>query len=441
MYIKPKLTIIFLLMTAVPVIFVGILSFTNAREYLLRSRAEELNVVADLKVDKIETFFDTLKKDMSVTENYYNIKTNLPVVTKFFDNRANPEYIKAKEMLDGQLKAWLKIRKELVDFILVSPEGKVVYVANETYADHLGGPLSDPAGKAFQEGKKAVYISEIFKSLHSGYDFGIFITAPVHDFDNKFIGVIAFEIDMAPIYKFVQDTTGLGNTGETLLVKKEDRHIIFLNALRHDSSAPLKKATVIGSKEAMPAQKAALKELGSGIVTDYRGKEVLAAWRYIPLLDWGLVVKMDFDEVLAPIFALRHLITTVCLFALIIVGIVAMFLADSIAKPINLLYKGTKTIGSGNLDYKVGTEVKDEIGQLSRAFDSMTESLQRITASRDELEKEVAERKKAQSQLQEKADELDRINRYFVGRENKMAELKKEVAELRKKLQLYKGGG
>ena len=49
-----------------------------------------------------------------------------------------------------------------------------------------------------------------------------------------------------------------------------------------------------------------------------------------------------------------------------------LLIGRSIAIPLTRLHKGTEIIGSGNLDYKVGTDAKDEIGQLSRAFDSMT---------------------------------------------------------------------
>jgi len=56
---------------------------------------------------------------------------------------------------------------------------------------------------------------------------------------------------------------------------------------------------------------------------------------------------------------------------------------SSVAKPIAKLEEGTRIIGSGNLNHKVGTDAKDEIGQLSRAFDKMTEALQITTVSKN----------------------------------------------------------
>src|SRR4030042_556411 len=51
------------------------------------------------------------------------------------------------------------------------------------------------------------------------------------------------------------------------------------------------------------------------------------------------------------------------------------------------LAAGAEEIGGGNLEYRVGTASKDEIGGLSRVFDRMTETLKATMVSRDELAK------------------------------------------------------
>jgi len=84
----------------------------------------------------------------------------------------------------------------------------------------------------------------------------------------------------------------------------------------------------------------------------------------------------------------------------VIVGI-SLWINKSIARPIAKLEEDTQIIGSGNLDYKVGTTAKDEIGQLSRAFDKMTVDLKKTTASIVELNKEIDERKQAEGALRE----------------------------------------
>jgi PAS domain S-box-containing protein len=87
--------------------------------------------------------------------------------------------------------------------------------------------------------------------------------------------------------------------------------------------------------------------------------------------------------------------------------LIAIVIAKSISDPIQILQAGAEEIGEGNLDHKVATEAKDEIGQLGRAFDQMTAKLKAITASRDELDREVGERKKAEKELDERVKELN----------------------------------
>jgi PAS domain S-box-containing protein len=93
--------------------------------------------------------------------------------------------------------------------------------------------------------------------------------------------------------------------------------------------------------------------------------------------------------------------------AVVVLSIFAAFIiSKSYSKPIEALQQGVKEIGKGNLDHKVATRAKDEIGQLGRAFDQMTEQLKAVTASRDELDTEITERKKVEKELKKSMDEV-----------------------------------
>ena len=84
----------------------------------------------------------------------------------------------------------------------------------------------------------------------------------------------------------------------------------------------------------------------------------------------------------------------------------AFIVAKSLSDPIQALQRGVEEIGKGNLDHKIATNALDEIGQLGRAFDQMTEQLKSVTASRDELDAEMVERKKVEQALQKSLNNL-----------------------------------
>jgi len=75
-------------------------------------------------------------------------------------------------------------------------------------------------------------------------------------------------------------------------------------------------------------------------------------------------------------------------------------------KSIADLHSGTKVVGSGNLDFALEVKRNDEIGELSRAFNRMTADLKGVTASKAELEREVAERKAAELALYTERERL-----------------------------------
>jgi len=82
-----------------------------------------------------------------------------------------------------------------------------------------------------------------------------------------------------------------------------------------------------------------------------------------------------------------------------------------IVSSLSNLSKGAAVIGSGNLDYTIDEKKNDEIGDLSRAFNRMTADLKTVTASKEDLEREIDERKKAEEALKRSNAELESSNK------------------------------
>jgi signal transduction histidine kinase/HAMP domain-containing protein len=106
------------------------------------------------------------------------------------------------------------------------------------------------------------------------------------------------------------------------------------------------------------------------------------------------------------LIATQRLTSSLDILALLILGILmisnTVFLQRSVVKPVLQLHEGAEIIGAGNLDHKVGIATPDEIGQLSQAFDRMTDSLQQRTEELQEtvarLKDETSERQQAEQQ-------------------------------------------
>jgi len=104
------------------------------------------------------------------------------------------------------------------------------------------------------------------------------------------------------------------------------------------------------------------------------------------------------------------------LYSNIVFGLLALFIVTfaviiirSVTYPLTRLHKGTEIIAEGNLDYKTNIRTPDEIGQLSTAFDRMTENLKKTTVSRDELSKEIEIRKRAEEEQRLSRETAERL--------------------------------
>ncbi len=106
------------------------------------------------------------------------------------------------------------------------------------------------------------------------------------------------------------------------------------------------------------------------------------------------------------LIATQRLTSSLDILALLILGILVIsnivFLQRSVVKPVLQLHEAAEIIGAGNLDHKVGIATPDEIGQLSQAFDRMTDNLQQRTGELQEtvaqLKEEMSERQQAEQQ-------------------------------------------
>lgn len=126
---------------------------------------------------------------------------------------------------------------------------------------------------------------------------------------------------------------------------------------------------------------------------DYRGVRALAVYeplRLDPHLTWGLIVKQDKDEVLAPQrTALRYLVGYSVLAFFLAMGM-ALGLARALARPIANLANAAARIEAGDLSARAETgSACDEVTRLVGTFNSMAA---RVQNGRQELEAQVRER-------------------------------------------------
>lgn len=109
----------------------------------------------------------------------------------------------------------------------------------------------------------------------------------------------------------------------------------------------------------------------------------------------------------------RNTLLITGMIGMLIVFILAnyLFIYWRVLKSVSTLRAGTAIIGTGNLGYRVEETRRDEIGDLARAFNQMNANLATVMASKEELNREVAERRRAENELRNTLADLERSNR------------------------------
>lgn len=144
-----------------------------------------------------------------------------------------------------------------------------------------------------------------------------------------------------------------------------------------------------------------------------------------------LVSYESLKESVNQIYLQTIIILPVCLIFIIF----SILLSNSITKPINKLFLAFEQVRNGDYGTTLDNKSDNEIGMLSETFNKMVislkESQQKQKEHQSTLEQTVDNRTK---ELGQKIKELESLNKLMLGREIKMTELKKEISDLKEKI-------
>ena len=104
---------------------------------------------------------------------------------------------------------------------------------------------------------------------------------------------------------------------------------------------------------------------------------------------WFTIMEIDQDVAFSSVMALTNFYIFGGTVTALLVIFVALILAGNISRPIQHLRKGTQIIADGDLSYRFSLNRSDEIGDLSSAFNEMTENIQKSMLSQRKLSRAI----------------------------------------------------
>jgi PAS domain S-box-containing protein len=265
--------------------------YYTQRQYLRRDAEEELETIAQLKVDQIVQWRAARLGDASVL-----------MEDPFFGEAV------ARWMADPQAAIADSLRTHFQslqkhchydDVALVEPSGK----ARLSLSGELG-PLDAEAAKAlaasFHDRRP------VFSLWLSGGDHPaplLDVVAPLFTRNGPAsapLGAVVFWADARQrLFPLIQSWPRPSASAETMLVRREGDSVLYLNELRRQHNTALKLRVPLSQTNA-PAVMAVLGHEGIFRGRDYRGLEVLSALKAVPGSRWFIVEKVDAAEAFAP---------------------------------------------------------------------------------------------------------------------------------------------
>ncbi len=250
-----------------------------------------------------------------------------------------------------------------------------------------------------------------------------FIAKAVRDAEGKVAGVLAFQMPIDRINAVMQISAGMGESGEAYIVGSD-------NLMRSDSRFS-EESTILKTKVKGETVRLAL-EGQSGVqeVLDYRGVPVLSAYGPVAFhgTNFAVLAEVDVEEALAGVVSMRNISLVIGAIVLVVVGLIGVLLARSVARPIALMTGAMGRLAEGDKSVEIPAQDRtDEIGEMAQAVQVFKDNAIRM----EELAKEQAEAERQAAEAKEKAAEEERRREAERLEAERQAEEEKRAAEQR----------
>lgn len=368
---------------------ISFIIFSTTKTELQQRLTEKLQVINDLKIERIKSHFDNVKKSINHIEynsdldSYYLSIMNLDSPVDSLKSSAEQAQSRLLEEFESLEKTFSFNR-----IMLKSLEGSNIISTKEIksleYNDSL---LYKTNSNIFLNAQKGFVYSDIYHPKGKEDQFYITVMAPYFKSNDKKepMVIICCEILMNPVYSGISDTTGLGQTGETIITNRVGNKVHFISRPRDYIGDFLKiqfDLSADNNKDLRVSQlSVSNKNEKHGIgfeLKDYKDNIVDAAWAYIPEINWGVITKIDHKESFTSIQYLRGIIVLLCSGILFFSVIIITIFVERFLTPIINIRNNLVSLAHGqfpkNLDYDMSDEIKDTTTALNNLVERLKNS-------------------------------------------------------------------
>jgi len=422
--LRGRLIFAFLLVSLIPSFAVGYFAYKKASEALGDEATNKLVAIRDVKANQIEKYFTdrlvdarTLAQSSSTVQSVeilcqgchqdmlptdYSESQSFEIYRKLYLGHADMDnagdhsaFSRAHAQVHAVFQKYLQAYAYADIYLVDTHHGKIIYSVqkNDDFGTHLnhgayaGTNFSEAFKKAESTNQRNFSVLEDFAYYEPSGGPASFVAAPIYSGEEK-IGVLVLQISIDQINAIMGERSGLGETGETYLVGHD--------MLMRSDSRFFDDSTIFTQKvDTATAQKGLQAQTGVEEITNYRESAVLSAYKPLSIdgVNWAILAEVDQAEAFAPVKQMQFITILTASIAAIFVLLIAVATANLISKPVQAIARVAKNIAevdlpglsnemnllaSGDLTRSMSIESqmvkvksKDEIGEMSLAFNAM----------------------------------------------------------------------
>ncbi len=332
------------------------ISYRMAKNALETSKIEQLTQAVNRTTQNILDWFSNRKLDVANWAKQDILKTALK---NNFLGKA------AQKTLNDDFARMQNEYQYYSGFRLADLTGTVVASSNPKHI----GTLNVKDRRYFKEALKGkVNISQVLKSKTDGSPI-LMLAAPVGDKD-RVVGVFYVMTSIQNFNSKFIDLIKIGKTGYAFMVDREGVTIAHPNK----NDIMNKRITDFDFGSDMLAAPDGIFYYHSD------GGDKVAALQTFEDMGWKIVITTDVDEIYAVVNKLGKLSLIVAASVVAIAAIVILIIANSVAKPINMVVEGLRDAaeGEGDLTKRLQVRSRDEVGELASCFNTFVEKVHTI---------------------------------------------------------------
>ena len=363
MDIRTKLSLALVFFSLISMMLLGVFAYTTSATLLREISLRQLDALAEGKKRDLIKVYRGWEDKLRLVRNRDKLRTSMFDYMREQDEGSLREIRRIIEGITVSLSEFDKLT-------VLDKNGDEITSFGRSRMSRSGVPFGDDIGYV------GTFVYEgVHEGVHEGTSILVALNTPV-EVDGQVIGGLELIVDARDLNDITDDYTGLGETGESvLLMKKSEERLQVLSPLRHDPETLFPEVMIDESSEEL-LQLFVTEEVPAESHLDYRNKWVWSATRIIPVLDWGLVVKVDVAEERKRAAVLRKALfdISLALSAFAIVG--GTLLGFFLARPIQQLAGVVERIRQGEEGVRAEVKGNDEVALMSEALNEFIQQVE-----------------------------------------------------------------